>query len=635
MKKLLSVILCVLLVVATAIPAFAATVQNNELSEYPVLLVAGYSSSELVMIDEEGNKTQIWGLDFSEIGTKVEEEYLNLLIGGAMMTQGDYEYLGNVLGEAVLEVLEYMKCNPDGTSKYNVTTAIENTAEASRWSNLDVAYYAEEEIMADVATYVSTDLMFLFNCDFRMGAMENAERMRVLIEDICATENVDKVNVLCISHGGQVTGTYLSLYADDPMVNNCVMCMPAMGGAALAYDIASQNVALDENTLVMFLEHGFNIETDFHWLTTAQSLGFLDDLLEEVVPYICQLLYSWSSIWDFIPNEYLDEVIDIVDSDYYSEIIAKTQIFHDEIMANYDTNLKIAQSNGVNISIITGCGIASVTGLQENTDAIIRTADTSGATCAPYGQRFSDGYLTLNTSCDNAEHNHLSPSMEIDASTCWLADNTWFVDGLYHGMERHDDYSNSLMLNQLLSAEPISDVYADEEYPQFHTTTNNSASIYATFDAGAEGYLSSEDKYLLITNVTTDTIIDVYDIVIEGADIDVADFEVKTIKAGKTVKIALTGDVPEVSLVKGTITLYYISYGSVTPIGVQTFDFTVMNGSPVEFDAENPLCNVNYVSDYAQPQAEDDSPFAMLITAIKKFVAFLNSLVEKIVSIFE
>lgn len=634
MKKLLSVILCFILVAATAVPAFAATAQLDELSEYPVLLVAGYSSSELVMTDDDGTVSQIWGLDFSKIGEMVEEEYLSLLIGGAMMTQGDYEYLGQVLGEAVLEVLEYMMCNPDGTSKYNVSTAIANTAEASRWSNLDVAYYAEEEIMADVATYISTNSMFLYNCDFRMGAMENAERMRVLIEDICATENVDKVNILCISHGGQITGTYLSMYADDPMVNNCVMCMPAMGGAALAYDIASQNVALDENTLVMFLEHGFNNETDFHWLTTAQSLGFLDDLLEEVVPYICQLLYTWSSIWDFIPNEYLDEVIDVVDSDYYSEIIAKTQVFHDEIMANYDTNLKIAQSNGANISIITGCGIASVTGLQENTDAIIRTADTSGATCAPYGQRFSDGYLTLNTACNDASHNHLSPSMEIDASTCWLPDNTWFVDGLYHGMERHDEYSNTLMLNQLLSAQPLADVYADVAYPQFHTTTNNSASIYATFDAGAEGYLTSEDKYLVITNVTTDTTIDVYDIVIDGADIDVADFEVKTIKAGKTVKLALTGNVPEVSLVKGTITLYYIAYGSVTPIGVQTFDFTVMNGTPVEFDAENPLCSVNYVAGTTSSVTDDDSPFAALIDAFKKFVDFLNSLVEKIVSIF-
>ncbi len=635
MKKIISVVLCLFLSFSVVIPAFAANETSiDELSEYPVLLVAGYSSSELVMTDENGNVSQIWGLDFSKIGTVVEDAYLDLLVGGAKMTQGDFEYLGSVLGEKVLEVLEYMMCNPDGTSKYNVTTAVENTAEASQWSNLPVEYRAEEEIMADIEKYIPAESMYLYNCDFRMGAMENAQRLRVLIEDICDYADCDKVNVLCISHGGQVTGTYLSMYADDPKVNNCVMCMPAMGGAALAYDIAVQNVAFDENTLVMFLEHGFNIETDFHWLTTAQSLGFLDDLLEEVVPYICKLLYTWSSIWDFIPYEYLDDVIDVVDADYYSEIIAKTKIFHEEIMANYDVNLKKAQANGANISIITGCGIASVTGLQENTDAIIRTADTSGATCSPFGKRFSDGYVTLKTCCTDTAHSHLSPSMEIDASTCWLPENTWFVDGLYHGMERHDPYSASLMYNQLLSAEPLKNVHTDTAYPQFRTTSNNSSSLYVTFDNGAEGYLDSDDKYLLITNVTTDSLVDIYSVTFNGIELSVEDFIVKTIKAGQTIKLKLEGDIPAVSLVRGSVTINYLTYGSVTPIGTGTFDFTIMNGEAAEYDASKPYSDVDFIADINAPENEKSSPFAAIISAFRKFLDYVKKLIDLVTSIF-
>ncbi|MBQ8210885.1 MAG: hypothetical protein IJZ35_09920 [Clostridia bacterium] len=631
MKKLLSVILCFALMLSFAVPAFATSVVED-VSEYPVLLVAGYSSSDLVMTDDDGNVSQIWGLDFNKVLEMVEEEYLKILLGGAKMTQGDYEYLGKFLGEAVLEVLEYMKCNPDGTSKYNVSTIVENTAEASKWSTISDEYRAEGAIMDEVFEYVSEDSVYLYNCDFRMGAMENAERMRILIEDICATTGYDKVNVLCISHGGQITGTYLSLYADDPMVNNCVMCMPAMGGAALAYDIAVQNVVFDENTLVKFLEHGFNNETDFHWLTAAQSLGFLDDLLAEAVPYICELLYTWSSIWDFIPNEYLDEVIDVVDADYYSEIIAKTKVFHEQIMANYGINLKTAQSNGAKISIITGCGIPSVTGLQQNSDAIIRTADTTGAVCAPYGQRFSDGYVTLKTSCTDATHNHLSPSMEIDASACWLPDNSWFVDGLYHGMENHDEYSQALMLKQLLSAEPLADVYADTNYPQFKTTTNNSSSVYAAFDNGAEGYLDSDDKYLLITNITTVSTIDIYDVTFNGTDIEVEDFMVKTVKSGNTIKLKIEGYIPEVSLVRGSVTISYLTYGSVTPIGTQTFDFTIMNGEAVAYDASNPYSDVDFVADVCDDVKS--SPFASLYAAFAKFLEYINKFIELITSIF-
>lgn len=633
MKKIISLILVVVLMFSLVIPVFADAA-IDEVSEYPVILVSGYSSSDLVMTDDDGNVTQIWSLDTSKILTKVEDEYLKILYGGAKMTQGDYEYLGKFLGEAVLEVLEYLKCNPDGTSKYNVTTAVENTAEASRWSNLDSDYKAEGDIMDHVMEYVSEDNVYLYNCDFRMGAMENAERLRVLIEDICTSTGNEKVNILCISHGGQVTGTYLSLYADDPMVNNCVMCMPAMGGAALAYDIAVQNVSFDENTLVMFLEHGFNNETDFHWLTTAQSLGFLDNLLAEAVPYICQLLYTWSSIWDFIPYEYLDEVIAVAGADYYSEIISKTKVFHEEIMVNYEKNLKKAQANGANISIITGCGIASVTGLQENTDAIIRTADTSGATCAPYGQRFSDGYVTLKSSCADPTHHHLSPSMEIDASTCWLPDNTWFVDGLYHGMEYHDVYSGNLMFKQLLSTEPFADVYADEDYPQFHSTTNNSSSLYATFDAGVEGYLNSNDKYLVITNITENSDIDIYAVTFNGIDINVEDFIVKNVKAGDTIKLKLEGDVPTVSLVNGSVTINYLTYGSVTPIGIETFDFTVMNGDAVEYDISNPYSDVDSVSDLVVHDSIKASPFASLYYAFQKFIIYIYKLISLVTNIF-
>ena len=633
MKKFLALVLCLVFALSFVIPASAAKVVD-ELSEYPVLLVAGYSSSELVMTDENGNSAQIWGLDFNEVGAKVEDAYLDLIIGGAKMTAGDYEYLGTVLGEAVLDVLEYMRCNPDGTSKYNVSTAVENTAEASRWSNLPVEYMAEEKIMAEVLNYVDAESVYLYNCDFRMGSIENAQGLRVLIEDICSVTGYDKVNVLCISHGGQVTGTYLSLYADDPMINNCVMCMPAMGGAALAYDIALQNVQFDENTLVMFLEHGFNNETDFHWLTTAQSLGFLDDLLEQVVPYICELLYCWSSIWDFIPYEYLDDVIDVVDAEYYSVIIEKTKVFHNEIMAHYDENLKKAQENGAKITIITGCGIPSVTGLQENTDAIIRTEDTCGATCAPYGKRFSDGYGTLKTACNNSDHNHLSPSMEIDASTCWLPDNTWFVDGLYHGMENHDEYSRSLMLKQLLSAEPLMDVHQDVNFSQFRKTSNNSSSVYATFDSGAEGYLSDDDKYLLITNITNDSVIDIYSVTFNGAELTVEDVIVKTVKPGKTIKLKIESDIPDVSLVKGSFTINYFTYGSFTPIGTETFDFTLMNGDAPVYDVSAPYSDVDFVADIDAHESEKNSPFASLYAAFRMFMEYVNKLIALVSDIF-
>jgi hypothetical protein len=68
--------------------------------------------------------------------------------------------------------------------------------------------------------------------------------------------------------------------------------------------------------------------------------------------------------------------------------------------------------------------------------------------------------------------------MTIDASTAYMPDNTWFVNGLFHGMTYWDYYSRELMTTLLLT-DRITDVYSDPKFPQFKDTTNPSSIISA------------------------------------------------------------------------------------------------------------------------------------------------------------
>ena len=105
-------------------------------------------------------------------------------------------------------------------------------------------------------------------CDFRMDAVDNANRLGLLIDDVLASTGSEKVNIIAQSYGGQIAGTYLSLHADDAgeKINNCVMLVPALGGATLAYDFFADEMRLDEENLAEYLEYGFMSETDFHIL---------------------------------------------------------------------------------------------------------------------------------------------------------------------------------------------------------------------------------------------------------------------------------------------------------------------------------------------------------------------------------
>ena len=66
MKKLISALLCFVLLLSSVCVA-SAGFDKSEYNGYPVIVVAGYSSSAQYRIDENGNKVHVWGIDMNEI----------------------------------------------------------------------------------------------------------------------------------------------------------------------------------------------------------------------------------------------------------------------------------------------------------------------------------------------------------------------------------------------------------------------------------------------------------------------------------------------------------------------------------------------------------------------------------------
>ena len=78
-----------------------------------------------------------------------------------------------------------------------------------------------------------------------MGAIELSDKLDRYIDEVLEHTNknraekdkVDKVNIYAISHGGQISGTYLARYGHEGKVNKAVLTVPALGGAQVAYDL--------------------------------------------------------------------------------------------------------------------------------------------------------------------------------------------------------------------------------------------------------------------------------------------------------------------------------------------------------------------------------------------------------------
>ena len=286
MKKFLSIILSLAMIISScAIIASASDEVKGDISDYPVIIVPGYSSTNLYYGESLETGEPVWGLNWDHVLERVFARIADLGMGLGALTVGNAEYIANVLAEEMIPLFEKLRCNPDGTSAYEIH---QDYTEAADKNNVhlienfpDGKYRQEIEISDEIAEYIGHENIYNFSTDFRMGAEYCAGLLDDFIQSVKKHSGKDKVNLFAVSHGGMVTATYLNLYGYKNDVDNAVMTVPAIGGAGIAYDALTANVEFDEECLVRFVENGTMTEENYNWLVKANQLGFIDNLLKE------------------------------------------------------------------------------------------------------------------------------------------------------------------------------------------------------------------------------------------------------------------------------------------------------------------------------------------------------------------
>lgn len=648
MKKLITLLVVAVMLMGCVSISFAAENKLvDEMTEYPIIFVPGFATSNLYYYDENGEEQPIWGTDpLGQITDNTEKDRLKILAAGAaeFLAKGDADALAKELNYGFTTIFAEFACTPDGQpvcETHNFLNAPAQTNYKYLTKNYpDGKYQTEVDIAKALGKEIGLENIFVFHLDFRLGIVELASQLREYIDDVIdycnesrsEKDKIDKVNLYGLSHGGQISGTYLTLYGHEGKVHNAALLMPALGGAALAYDVFGGAENFSDRVLLDFLEHGLVVEEEFDILFEAIRLGFIGELFRELVEECFGHVKYWESFWDFVPldvyEEYKAKHLDSVES---ARLIEQSDFVHYEIMSpegefHYTKGFKKAEEAGTRIYIIAGYDIQAVTGMVESTDAIVPVAGATGATVAPFGQRFADGY----TQEVDTGFYQVSPSMTVDASTSYLPERTWFIEKGYHGMALYDDYTITLLYKLLLNGGEAYDVHNLESqgYTQFHTTTNPSHIIFAEFDKSKEGYLSAEDKELVITNISYDSIVTVSAVNVKGADFDFEFFPF-ILKPGKSKSIKIDGEIPAVSLKNIEIDVTYLT-NKVTPIGERTFDFTIMNGEKADFDGNNPFVNADY-PDYLT------GSFVEIVTekiGVKKVTGYTFNIIAQIMRFF-
>ncbi len=540
MKKVISVLLCLAMLTGIAIIPTHAVDESTVWDGDPVVFIQGYTGGALVLDYGTENESFVWPLNGDDTMDKLLPNLFGLIFGIVLYTFGEDALLIKAFDSLTDVLFEKIGIKPDGTSNYDLKPYPYRASEAAVKTMKDNGHpdlVPEKATVAEIAKVVPETDIYVFNCDWRKGQVENAARLEAFIDEILSITGKEKVDIYGLSHGGQLGATYLFYYGEEGKVDNAVLNVPAIAGTTLVTELlGSDPVKFDMDTLVRFFPILLRSEMDFRWIADILPADFLNSIIKTVFnKCIFENVITFGSIWDFVQVDVYDELkAKYLDSSANANIIAAADEMHYNCMTNMRSGLEAAQAAGTDIYIMSNYGTQIGTGKEIDSDFVIDTSCTSGAYTAAYGSQLPLTYKPKQTTCSDNSHNHISPDRIVDASCAFLPENTWFIYGQYHGQFQWDPYSRGMLLEMLLT-DNIEDIYSDPSYPQFGVAQNPIDGVYACFKGEMSGSYNADSKVLVIRNLSNEYSINIKAINAKGCKFD---FDKKAVIApGEAVEI--------------------------------------------------------------------------------------------------
>lgn len=456
MKKILCFIISAILICSAVLPVCSAK-DKCDCPYPPVIYVAALGSATLYL-DADTENEKILFRPETEAYLKLVAE-LALPIARLTMDK-NYDAFGDSLIAGVDSVFGMLRMDENGDSTDRVTT--------------------KRELPDDPAHGV--DKSYYFGYDLREDPLTVADKLHTYIEHVKKLTGHNSVLLRASSMGGVMTMAYFYKYGTHGIDACIFQCCPIQG-TAVAGDLFTKQMKIDPDAL---LRYASQLPLDKPWQSSLLN-GFLqllyrcgvfhaltdiaDDLLSELMDRVFdEFMYpvfgSMPGIWSFVPDDNYETAKSMVFEDGVSKkLVSRLDEYHYNVQCRADKILKNAQANGVKIMIVAGYNeqrTPLVVSDAANSDATVDARYASvGGTVAELGTTLPEGYSQKRTSCG---HSHLCEDGVVDASTCVLPENTWFIRDMLHSTT-HDGHGE--FYNLFFYTDEITDVHSNEAYPQF------------------------------------------------------------------------------------------------------------------------------------------------------------------------
>lgn len=572
-KAIISFVLSLIMVFSSMAVVGVSADDGCDCGHTPMVMVSGFGATTLIKVNDDGSEEVAFPFDASCITKAVTGNI------SSFNTEAPLDFVKALL----VDLIEPIRMNPDGTSYYNLRPVYETVEDTSlegfkKNDALKYVPYTGSDFldMERIGKRIGDDHVFNFMYDWRLSGDMIADLLDEYIEDVLEYTGHDRVDIYCLSQGSVAVAQYVYKYADKAQVEDLVFDNPIVEGSNFVSDLlapADEVIRLDFESILDLLEGILHIETDISEIINVLGMIPSDFDVHGVIDYAAKdLIYpiakdSPAYIEMIIPSEY-DRVI----AEYYSNpgneaLVAEADKVRNGYMADVRGTFEMAAEYGIEISIISHTGIDLVTATNALSDGIVDLSTSCGAYCSADGTPFADDYVQK---VDNGK-NCISPDRTVDISCGYIPERTWIIDGLWHGMIEWAPNSLEL-LETLFYTDTLTDAWSSARFPQFMQSNDSNSDIYMYFTSTNSLYEVKGGKgQLVIENVSKENDVLIDTVTFEGIS-GVVDIAVPVnLRPGE--KMTLTVETGKNGY--GTITVTYIESDNYINTKTKTEGFSV------------------------------------------------------------
>lgn len=458
MKKLISIILAALLTLALTIPAFADHNYSDIRTDLPTIVIAG--DGEKIYYNNDQDNMRVDGF-ISEIGkfdgnsdseeNPVAKAAINILtpmvLEGFAFNEWDDYYAA--LEAEVSDILDPIRLDENGNPKGD--SGIASWRKQDNLARMTNTNYADANGTFHISNYQ-------FWYDWRLDPFESAASLHEFIQGVKQVTGKPQVNIISRCLGTSVVFAYISEYGTDDIhgwgidgssigsefITGALSGSFDINGNALARTLTDYNSVGKTDIPPVIIDTFSLLENAgvLKGLSTALKKTIYVKIEKGVVSAISLgLVFTMPCYWSMVSADKYETCKEYVfgpegseKRKQYAGLIEKTDHFQSVVSNHLEDILHETQSEGVNIGIVSKYGFNIMPFIKDNelvSDAYASVkASSFGATTSKIRDTLSKSYIAKREA--EGKGKYISPDKQIDASTCALPENTWFLKGANH-----------------------------------------------------------------------------------------------------------------------------------------------------------------------------------------------------------